>query len=134
MTNGRNITAAVVARAAQVSADMFRAYRTPHGFLARYGELNGVGFFYSRDEAIKIIVAIALGHAGLPLREAFDVIADEQHEIQHAFDGAGTDLVCRFERRGHGAFAYLAALRFAAGDAVRIAHARLDEALRSARG
>jgi hypothetical protein len=127
--NMREFPASVAAYVADVTDGTLRSYRTPHGFLDPYGEMNGVGYIYSRDEVVRIAVAAALGRTGLGLREAFNVVADANHMIQAAFGGE-PDVICKFQKRRHGgAYACLTILRFNASAAVRLANVRIAEAM-----
>jgi len=128
----RDITGSMIAYAAGVSNEVFRGYRSTHKYLTGYGDLRGSAYFYSRDEALRIIVAIALGRsAAVQLRDAFDVVADPAHPIQGAFteSGGGDSIVCRFRRPIQSLYGGVSILHFDATEAVRLAALRLDESL-----
>lgn len=128
----RDIPGSVIAYVADVDIVAFRSYRTPHGYLNPFGELSGNAYVYSRGEAVKIAVAIALGRTGLGLREAFAVISEADHPIQRAFvlpPWSQEQLVCRFHRNRKGIYSSAMHLTFDAGAAVRMAETRLHEAL-----
>jgi hypothetical protein len=126
----RDITSAIVAAVSGTTPTALQRCRDLF-MKGSYGELDGRGYFYSRDEALRVAVAIALGRSGIGMREGFEVVGNPAHPIQVAFRLApgGDDVIVRFYRQVSGICSGAVMLHFNASAVLRETAARLDEAL-----
>lgn len=100
----RNLTGEAADDAAGIHPDNIRDWRRK-GFLEGYGERFGRQYLYADQEIFRLAVANILSKSGLAMRAAFQVVSDNETQLDAAFDrvsngAAGADFYLTFAISG----------------------------------